>query len=127
LPDIMSNQERPNSMTDEFAGLRLAISEQLSKDGKDDDEIYVAYMNEVELRKKLKSHYIEINELNRKYRKDANSIQKSICEIRKECKHYEIKYYSDPSGNNDSGYVCQLCGKDRHKASDFGGIWAKKE
>lgn len=33
---------------------------------------------------------------------------KTIIRIQNRCPHI-WKYYSDPSGNNDSGYICEIC------------------
>jgi len=35
-------------------------------------------------------------------------------DLRERCPH-DWKYEGDPSGNNDSGYVCRACGKETRK------------
>jgi predicted dithiol-disulfide oxidoreductase (DUF899 family) len=47
------------------------------------------------------------------YDKRVQRHKDKIKEIRKQCPHSEESYYPDPSGNNDSTYTCDVCGRDR--------------
>lgn len=38
-----------------------------------------------------------------------------LSEIRRTCKHRNQEYYPDPSGNNDSSYICHDCGAEARK------------
>ena len=123
-PKMLLSMKKRLEMKDQFDKLKLAISNQLRKNGKSKDEVCMECGREVDLRKQINECKIELNNLYKKYEEDVKSVQKKMIEIAFKCKHYEIKYYSDPSGNNDSGYICQTCGKDRHSKKELGGIWA---
>lgn len=47
------------------------------------------------------------------YEKKVKSHKQNISKIQKECSHTRETYYPDPSGNNDSSYTCDICGKER--------------
>ena len=49
-----------------------------------------------------------INETNKKF-------DTLINEARKLCDHSETKYVADASGNNDSYYVCLICGLEKKR------------
>jgi hypothetical protein len=40
----------------------------------------------------------------------AKALRDDLARIRKECKHYVSTFNQDPSGNNDSCDVCDICG-----------------
>jgi uncharacterized ferritin-like protein (DUF455 family) len=58
----------------------------------------------------------EINYLNAsldaQYRHSVKEYQKQLDAIQNQCEH-KWRYVSDPSGNNDSGYICEGCGKEK--------------
>lgn len=47
------------------------------------------------------------------YEKRLQRHKEKIREIRKQCPHNKETYYPDPSGNNDSSYTCDVCGRER--------------
>jgi len=40
-----------------------------------------------------------------------HQVEVEMHELYKKCPHQESEYIPDPSGNNDSGYKCLICGK----------------
>ena len=49
-----------------------------------------------------------------KWEQEIETMREQVCselrELRKRCPHTKTTYHPDPSGNNDSGYSCDLCG-----------------
>ncbi len=41
-----------------------------------------------------------------------NSCETDIQKLRDKCDHPETTFHSDPSGNNDSYFSCDVCGKE---------------
>ena len=44
---------------------------------------------------------------------------RALKNIRENCPHEDVEYYPDPSGNNDSSYMCKTCGLDCSRLSGF--------
>ena len=51
----------------------------------------------------------------KKYSVTMSGIRKQIEELRNKCSHGNTTYIADPSGNSDSYYVCDDCGKEIEK------------
>ncbi len=60
----------------------------------------------------LNELYYELENLEDQYKKDRKKINGKISQLQSSCSHAKTKYCPDPSGNNDSCYVCQICGKE---------------
>jgi hypothetical protein len=46
-----------------------------------------------------------------RYKKNIDAIKKAAIKIRtEECKHWDVEYFPDASGGNDSVYICNDCG-----------------
>lgn len=57
---------------------------------------------------------VMIDEVQKRYRLEVVDLNRQIDQLSAICPH-DWEYFSDPSGNNDSGYVCSACGKEtRH-------------
>lgn len=59
--------------------------------------------------KKLES---ELETAFKVYKNKKAEIEKEIGKLRESCQHPKATFYSDPSGNNDSYFSCDLCGKE---------------
>jgi len=46
------------------------------------------------------------------YDKKIKDLKATIKEWQKKCQHWTRTYHPDPSGNNDSFYECNICGKE---------------
>lgn len=46
-----------------------------------------------------------------KYEEDKKSLRAELVKLQEGCPHYDTSYHPDPSGNNDSDYECNICGK----------------
>lgn len=68
------------------------------------EEILLALEN---IAKRESSAYTKYKEVVEQCRKDRLIVQK-------ECSH-EWRYYPDPSGNNDSEYICDICEKSQRR------------
>jgi hypothetical protein len=53
-----------------------------------------------------------INDENIKYDKTVKELKGCIKDWQKKCEHWSKTYHPDPSGNNDSFYECNICGKE---------------
>jgi argininosuccinate lyase len=69
-------------------------------------------LNEEDIKSDVAYLYKQLEQIENIYKRDVKDIERKISLLRKECKHPEIKYWPDPSGNNDSCEVCQICGKE---------------
>lgn len=58
---------------------------------------------------------IERKNLEKDYKDDLEDMRTVIRAVRTKCKHEETEYYPDPSGNNDSCYVCLICGLEKKR------------
>lgn len=56
-----------------------------------------------------------INYLEEEYVLRTSILQGRIEEIQNLCEHTNKTYYPDPSGNGDSHYECNICGKTAKK------------
>lgn len=95
----------------------------LQAQGRSKEEIERALSEEADLRMRFNACLMRLDKIKKEYEEEQKTIADGLSKIREECQHYEVEYYPDPSGNNDSSYVCQLCGKDRRRKSQLGGIW----
>jgi hypothetical protein len=46
------------------------------------------------------------------YEKKIKDLKDNIKDWQKKCQHWTRTYHPDPSGNNDSYYSCDICGKE---------------
>lgn len=49
------------------------------------------------------------------FRESIKKLNKIMSLVQQLCDHSETKYYPDPSGNNDSCHVCQICGLEKKR------------
>lgn len=49
------------------------------------------------------------------YQNKRSRINREIKSIQNSCDHDSITYHPDPSGNNDSSYVCDECGLEKKR------------
>jgi len=61
----------------------------------------------------------------RTYTNKLNNINKELRTLQGLCDHESVEYYPDPSGNNDSSYMCTACGKAGRRKHHLGGRWTK--
>jgi hypothetical protein len=47
-----------------------------------------------------------------KYEKVVKDLKTNIKDYQKKCQHWTRTYHPDPSGNSDSFYECNICGKE---------------
>lgn len=55
---------------------------------------------------------IKMEELEQQYRNNLASLREELRDVRENCPHDSRTYHPDPSGNNDSCYTCDACGKE---------------
>lgn len=55
-----------------------------------------------------------VDNANAEFKNARKIYDDTIRSIRAECPH-DYKYHPDPSGNNDSEYVCEVCGNSRRR------------
>lgn len=75
-------EESPRELTSE------EIAEQISK-------IEITMLS-------AEAHYLQVK----------HTCRQEIANLRKQCTHPKTTYHPDPSGNNDSCYRCDTCGKE---------------
>lgn len=91
---------------------QLIASIMSSKQNADADYIY-AKLTEVEsIAKGIKSANKEIETECKKHETIVNGINLKIITLQKQCSHWSKTHHSDPSGNSDSFYECDICGKE---------------
>lgn len=61
---------------------------------------------------RLKSQIVD---LAIEHNKEKTVLEKKIKELQDYCQHLDKTHYPDPSGNNDSHYQCNICGKEGKK------------
>jgi len=49
------------------------------------------------------------------FRESIKKLNRIMSLTQQLCDHSEVKYYPDASGNNDSCYVCQICGLEKKR------------
>lgn len=64
-----------------------------------------------EIKTGIKGYNAALNDENRRHEAKIKELDARVTELRKKCKHWERTYHPDPSGNSDSYYECQVCGK----------------
>jgi hypothetical protein len=64
------------------------------------------------IKEQMKKIYQDKATLKRFYDRGIEELNKRERLLMKECTHPTWTYYPDPSGNNDSSYTCNDCGKD---------------
>lgn len=52
------------------------------------------------------------DKINKQYKKDLAAIEDGFKALRAICPHNKTTFHSDPSGNNDSFFSCENCGKE---------------
>lgn len=71
---------------------------------------------EVELIKyMIHFHENSLELLEELYTMNKRVINSRIADIQKKCPHPKTTYYPDASGNNDSCYVCNVCGLEKKR------------
>lgn len=95
----------------------------LKQSGKSDEEITEAIELEEDLKRRIQAHHLNVNRLEKEYKENLANAVTELRTIRQLCQHYETHYCLDPSGNNDSSYICDLCGKESRRRENLGGIW----
>ena len=59
--------------------------------------------------------HISIRKAYEKYMEAKTLGEREIQKLRDKCDHPETTFHSDPSGNNDSYFSCDICGKEAKK------------
>lgn len=54
----------------------------------------------------------ELRRLDADYKKRMADVEAKIRDARDLCGHAITRYFPDPSGNNDSTTICEICGKE---------------
>ena len=70
-------------------------------------------MSDKQIKDAINHEYKAMEKYRLLYEKRLDRHKKNIKEIRKQCPHTNETFYPDPSGNNDSTYTCNVCGRDR--------------
>lgn len=90
---------------------QLIASIMSSKSDVDADYVY-AKLTEVEnITKGIRSANKEIEAECKKHETIIKEIKLKITTLQKQCNHWSKTYHPDPSGNSDSFYECEICGK----------------
>jgi len=53
-----------------------------------------------------------LEKLDKKYKAKKEILKQKLLEEQEKCPHKSITFHPDPSGNNDSYYECNRCGKE---------------
>ena len=69
----------------------------------------------VQIEKSIQTCDSNLKSLKDEYERCQRKIEVEIRELRKMCSHEDKTYNPDPSGNNDSYYHCNVCGKESKK------------
>lgn len=64
------------------------------------------------LNKEVSKLWNKKHELATKYTEQLIEIDKKLTEIQAGCNHPDTYYQADPAGGSDSGYKCNVCGKE---------------
>ncbi len=70
-------------------------------------------MTDEQIKEAIKYEYVAIQQWQILCKEKVDVHKENIKELQKQCSHIREHYYPDPSGNNDSCYVCDVCGKER--------------
>lgn len=70
-------------------------------------------MSDKQIKEAINEEWKAIERYKLLYEKRVKLHKENIKEIRKQCPHTKETYYPDPSGNNDSSYTCNVCGRER--------------
>lgn len=73
--------------------------------------LYNAIKSSDEIEKSRKFLYRKKSDILSEREKELNEVEDSIQELQERCPHYEITYFPDASGNNDSSSRCDTCEK----------------
>ena len=84
---------------------------QLLDNGMTSAELEKALRHDSDLRCRFNLIATDREKIEEKYKADLEELSHRLKKIRDECPHHEVTYHPDPSGNNDSSYDCDLCGK----------------
>lgn len=74
-------------------------------------------------KKQVREDYVRIlntaESAQKDHRKKMDHHKDELTKLRKICQHEELTFHPDPSGNNDSCYICDWCGKEARRKSGF--------
>lgn len=62
-------------------------------------------------REQVASIFTEREQIRFSYEKTNDELDKRLRKVQEECPHLTSTFTPDPSGNNDSYYTCNICGK----------------
>lgn len=98
--DMNADKKLIQQLVSEYTGDDLAgyLAEQLSYISKTKSSI--ASINK------------KIDEARKQYEQKKLDLNQELRETQKKCRHLSRTYHGDPSGNNDSFYECDHCGKE---------------
>lgn len=99
----------------------------LIDEGKTSDEIKSILEQDAKIKEKREWLETQIDKIQREAEDKVQEVRQQLYDLTRDCPHYELEHYPDASGNNDSSYVCILCGKEARRKSGLGGIYAPKE
>lgn len=63
------------------------------------------------IRERRDAIYVQITDAETRHKDEIRDLYKRLNDLSKECEH-NWEYYPDPSGNNDSCYICNECSKE---------------
>lgn len=69
-------------------------------------------MTSVEIVSERYRIFKEIADLQARHRDQLRELELQLSELKNKCTEHDWIYYPDPSGNHDSCYCCQHCGKE---------------
>lgn len=90
---------------------QLIASIMSDKPDADANYIYKKLKENEDITSSIKSANKEIEAECKKHETTIKEIKLKITTLQKKCAHWSKTYHPDPSGNNDSYYECESCGK----------------
>lgn len=76
-------------------------------------------MNDDEIKQAVIAYHTTMEELKTRHALEIQMVNDHLKMIRDNCQHNKITYYPDVSGNNDSEYICDICGRHVSRATYF--------
>ena len=67
------------------------------------------------IKNEIEAVHVLMEEADHRHENEIAALQIKIREIQQTCPHPHQTYYPDASGNNDSSYYCDDCGKESHR------------
>ena len=108
--NVMKSIKETNKKINRDVKMNQEIFNDLYKQFTNSTKLFQKVMEADKIHNEIRVWEQQEREIRQDYDENLKEIREQIRKIQKSCGHESKKYYPDASGNNDSYYICNICG-----------------